>query len=371
LGYLVHEPSGMTGNYGIGDLISALKFIKPLLPSFGGDPNRITLMGQSSGGTNILALLAAEQSVGLFQGVISLSGSPNITMSVADTTMYHRKYILPAVGCDVPDPQVKACLLSRSAKNLTDGMNVITGAPPTVNPPILPFSPQGNFLIGLSIVDGVIVKRPLLDALSVPVVDVPFIVQSTQAELELSDEDVDKMTKLSDYANWLNNYLSKNGWSNSSGISSRVLELYKTELGITIELGFEAFVTDLSTICGNDIVAEISAKHFRSPVYRTHVNTPPSHSLNGKHYAFHTWDCPIAGVQAWGGWTPQASDIALGASLRKTWHDFMYNGKLSPEFKEGGCTAYGPSGVPGNCEISKCQQIENELGFGMSFWWAN
>ena len=42
------------------------------IAAFGGDPERVTLLGQSSGGTNIFALLAAPSAVGLFSRAISL-----------------------------------------------------------------------------------------------------------------------------------------------------------------------------------------------------------------------------------------------------------------------------------------------------------
>ena len=52
------------------------------IASFGGDPKRVVIIGQSSGGTDILSLLASPGSKGLFSAAISLSGSPNITQDL-------------------------------------------------------------------------------------------------------------------------------------------------------------------------------------------------------------------------------------------------------------------------------------------------
>jgi len=80
---------------------------------------------------------------------------------------------------------------------------------------------------------------------------------------------------------------------------------------------------------------------------------------------------PIAGVNDWRGWTPEASDLSFGTSLRKSWRDFLYLGKLSDEFQQGGCTAYGKSGIPEACEESRCSVLQDTFGFGMNFWWVN
>jgi para-nitrobenzyl esterase len=65
------------------DIQLALRWVQQNGAKFGGDPRRVTLIGQSSGGTNILALLASPASNGLFAAAISLSASPNITIDQA------------------------------------------------------------------------------------------------------------------------------------------------------------------------------------------------------------------------------------------------------------------------------------------------
>ncbi len=87
-GFLAHEalgsvdPRGVSGNYGILDQQLALQWVQRNIGSFGGNPARVTLIGQSSGGTSIFALLSSPGSVGLFHGAISLSASPNMTIDL-------------------------------------------------------------------------------------------------------------------------------------------------------------------------------------------------------------------------------------------------------------------------------------------------
>ena len=63
-----------TSNFGTLDLIEALKWIKTNISKFGGNPNNVTIFGESAGGHNVLSLLVADKSKGLFHKAISMSG---------------------------------------------------------------------------------------------------------------------------------------------------------------------------------------------------------------------------------------------------------------------------------------------------------
>jgi para-nitrobenzyl esterase len=61
------NPGGPRGNFGVLDLVDALKWIKANATAFGGDPNKVTIGGQSAGGENTVALLRTPLAKGLFQ----------------------------------------------------------------------------------------------------------------------------------------------------------------------------------------------------------------------------------------------------------------------------------------------------------------
>ena len=63
-----------TSNFGTLDIIEALKWVKKNIQNFGGDPNNITIFGESAGGHNVLSLLASPLAEGLFHKAISQSG---------------------------------------------------------------------------------------------------------------------------------------------------------------------------------------------------------------------------------------------------------------------------------------------------------
>lgn len=68
------EEAGFTGNYGLFDQLCALQWVRGNIASFGGNPDRITIMGQSAGAMSVQQLCVTPLTKGLFCGAIMLSG---------------------------------------------------------------------------------------------------------------------------------------------------------------------------------------------------------------------------------------------------------------------------------------------------------
>ena len=124
LGFLaspaLESARGTSGNYGLLDVISALEWVKANARSFGGDPQRITVYGQSSGGSLVFALLASPLARGLFRRAISMSGSPRLNSTLEEAYGYwHREPVL-ATRCAalIDGPELRDCLYSLDASEL-------------------------------------------------------------------------------------------------------------------------------------------------------------------------------------------------------------------------------------------------------------
>lgn len=64
-----------SANVGMMDIVSALQWVKQNIANFGGDPDNVTIFGQSGGGGKVTTLMAAPSAKGLFQKAIVQSGS--------------------------------------------------------------------------------------------------------------------------------------------------------------------------------------------------------------------------------------------------------------------------------------------------------
>lgn len=73
-GYLAPDAPGATANAGLLDQIAALEWVRENIAAFGGDPERVTIFGESAGAAAVGALLTAPPARGLFHRAISQSG---------------------------------------------------------------------------------------------------------------------------------------------------------------------------------------------------------------------------------------------------------------------------------------------------------
>ncbi|XP_077524768.1 acetylcholinesterase-like [Amblyomma americanum] len=132
-GFLYMDVEDAPGNMGLYDQLLALKWVRNNIRAFGGDPSRVTLMGQSAGSVSVGMQLISPKSKGLFKRAVMQSGSPFTAAIVSDQKQGHfRAQLLSrALDCDGGEDksnvsEVIKCLKSKpfmDILNATDTFN--------------------------------------------------------------------------------------------------------------------------------------------------------------------------------------------------------------------------------------------------------
>ncbi|MDA7541786.1 carboxylesterase family protein [Gammaproteobacteria bacterium] len=88
----LQDSDDKSSNFGTLDIIAALEWVKSNISLFGGDPDNVTIFGESAGGHNVLSLLVSKKAKGLFHKAISQSG---YTTSISPEKAYSQSKSSP------------------------------------------------------------------------------------------------------------------------------------------------------------------------------------------------------------------------------------------------------------------------------------
>src|SRR5216684_4493519 len=117
LGFVAHpaltaeSPDHASGNYGLMDQQAALRWVRRNIRSFGGDPSRVTIFGESAGGLSVHSHLASPLSAGLFHRAIVESGAYSLTQPSLSQAEAQGQALADHVGCT---DQTAECLRASS-----------------------------------------------------------------------------------------------------------------------------------------------------------------------------------------------------------------------------------------------------------------
>uniref|UniRef100_A0A4D5R9W9 Carboxylic ester hydrolase n=1 Tax=Scolopendra viridis TaxID=118503 RepID=A0A4D5R9W9_SCOVI len=140
LGFLSTKDSFSPGNYGLLDQLEGLRWVRNNIRYFGGDPSRVTLLGQSAGSASVLYHVLSPLTEGLFHRAIALSGSPLIPYALQKDPLYWTTKLAHYVDCPIKDSEILVeCLRKKSAEEIIinssefEGINLVYAFAPTVD----------------------------------------------------------------------------------------------------------------------------------------------------------------------------------------------------------------------------------------------
>ncbi|XP_011870237.1 PREDICTED: venom carboxylesterase-6-like isoform X2 [Vollenhovia emeryi] len=119
MGFLSTEDEVLPGNMGLKDQSLALRWVSENIEWFGGDPQKVTLVGLSAGGASVHYHYLSQMSAGLFRGGISFSGTALDCWPQTENSLEKAKKLSALMGCPTANTRdMIRCLRYRPAREI-------------------------------------------------------------------------------------------------------------------------------------------------------------------------------------------------------------------------------------------------------------
>jgi para-nitrobenzyl esterase len=283
LGFFAHpqlsaeSEHGVSGNYGLLDQIEALRWVQRNIASFGGDPNRVTIFGESAGGGSVFSLLVSPLTKGLFHRAIAQSG-PALNFAHLKKTHYgfqsaEAAGLEFAKSCGAPEGEGQlAALRAMSADTLLKTAPTMEGGPRT-------FTMRANMLRLAPVVDGYVLPDDVMTLLAEgrqhPV---PLIVGANRDEASIFA----LMGVMPKGVEELKAALEQNV---GVQLAENMFELYPTKTAADVRRTVTDLMGDFLFVAPARYVAS-SMRHAKAPAFMYHFAHPPA-GVTGRSFGAH------------------------------------------------------------------------------------
>jgi para-nitrobenzyl esterase len=310
-GYLAHpeltaeSTRHTSGNYGLLDQIAALQWVKANAARFGGDPSRVTIMGQSAGAADVHALIMAPEAKGLFVRAIAESGAGRAA-PLAEAEAQGQTIAFKAGAHSLAELRATP---ADAIQRASAGPPPLSGAPP---------GPRFGLVI-----DGQVLPADPSDPAAPVASNVPLLAGYTSDDIGTSP--LDTKTSAADFEKTVRQrygahadaILAVYPHANDVEASQSALRLQRDQLFATL-VSWEA---DRAKASGETVYA-----------YRyDHTHPGPN---SAKYGAFHTSEVPyVFGVLNAPGRTFTAGDRKVSDQIQGYWVNFATRGDPNPAGK--------------------------------------
>jgi len=144
------ERFAQSGTAGMLDIVQALEWVRDNIAVFGGDPNNVTIFGQSGGGSKVAIMMTMPRARGLFHRAIIQSASSLLQLATPESASRSMYHLRKALGIESPeeiqkipaDALLKGYRAAVEARNKNDSFRAVAGLPDIPNHPFDPNSPD-------------------------------------------------------------------------------------------------------------------------------------------------------------------------------------------------------------------------------------
>ena len=324
-GFLAHpdlsrEGAGTSGNYGLLDMIAALRWVRANIGAFGGDAGNVTIAGQSAGAAAVNDLVLSPLAQGLFERAIAQSGS-GMGIGIATLAQAERNGMAFADRAGVTGIAALRALDAATLQRLSD--RPPPGAGGAARASSIGFAPN---------LDGRVIAADPENGASKPVASVSFMT-GFAADEGLAFGTPDTPAAFDAYVT-----------TKFGEFAGRILALYPHTDAAQVAGSIRLLARD-RYMASMAMWAEKRSALSARPIY-AYLFDHPYPAANGKSFgAFHTADVPyVMGALRLGGRSFTRADDVVSARVQNHWLAFMRTG--DPSIPNGQWTPATPAAAP-------------------------